>query len=405
MTTDTSDIVEYPFVKHDDLTVDPRYSELQRRGPIRARLPYGEPCWIATRYDDVKTVYGDRRFGKALVVGRDMPRMWPTRVGDDPTLLANMDPPKHTRLRRLTSGAFAPGQIRNLRGWVEGLVDEHLDHLVAAGQPADFISLYSFTFPLHVITGILGVPEANAPTFKGWIDEMIAPDSSPEVREHAHETVTEFIKGLIAERRGEASDDLFSILVRARDDEDRLNEDELVSLCMSLFLGGFETTAAQLGSTVYTLMTHRHLWQELLEAPALLPAALEELWRWIPSFRYGQAVPLSRWAYEDVELSGGVVIPAGAPVVPEHQVANRDESVFPHGWELDFHRVDPQPHLSLAWGAHRCMGAHLAHLEVEATLTKLLQRFPTLELAVPAEDVKWSQSTFLRSAAELPLAW
>jgi len=104
-------------------------------------------------------------------------------------------------------------------------------------------------------------------------------------------------------------------------------------------------------------------------------------------------------------LSGGVVIPAGEPVLPEHQVANRDESVFAHGAELDFHRTRPEPHLSLSWGPHRCMGAHLANLEVEVTLRALTERFPTLDLTVASEDIKWSRATFLRSAAELPLTW
>ena len=191
--------------------------------------------------------------------------------------------------------------------------------------------------------------------------------------------------------------------MQARDEDDRLSEDELVNLSMTLFLGGFETTAAQLGSSVWTLMARRERWQELLDDPDLLPAALEELWRWIPSFRHGQ--PMIRWANEDVELSGGIVIPAGDPVLPEHQVANRDEFVFPHGMELDFHRKTPEPHLSLAWGPHRCMGAHLANLEVEVTLRSLLERFPTLGLAVAPEEVQWSRDTFLRSATELKLTW
>ena len=209
------------------------------------------------------------------------------------------------------------------------------------------------------------------------------------------------IRGLIDERRARSTGDLLSIMVHARDEDDRLSEDELVSLGQSLVLAGFETTAAQLGSTVYTLMSHRQLWQELLDDPAVMPAALEELWRWIPSFRHG--MPMIRWASEDLELSGGVVIPAGQAVLAEHQVANRDESVFPHASEIDFHRVDPQPHLALGWGAHRCLGAQLANMEVEVALRRLLERFPALELAVAPEDVKWSPATFLRSPAELPL--
>src|SRR5262249_26323180 len=157
-----------------------------------------------------------------------------------------------------------------------------------------------------------------------------------------------YILSLVAERRKHATDDVLSDLVTARDQDDRLTEDELVMLFQSLFLGGFETTAAQLGATIYTLMKYRDLWQELVDDRELLAAALEELWRWIPTTRYG--MPMPRWASEDVELSHGVVIPAGEIIFGERAVANRDEAVFPHGWELDFHREDPEPHLTLGWG-------------------------------------------------------
>jgi cytochrome P450 len=400
---DATEIIQYPIVRHDDLTVDPRYRELQEQGPIKVQLPYGEPCWLATRYEDVRTVYSDLRFGKEMGLDRDTPRLEPVKRIGDASSIANMDHPRHTRLRRLTLAAFSRSQVRSRKEWVEGLADDLLDRMVEVGKPADFESLYAWTLPLQVITGILGVAEADIPTYRGWVDTLMSMNAQDDQKQAALRDLAEYIHRLIAERRERSTDDLLSVMVRARDDEDRLSEDELFNLFLALFLAGFETTAAQLGSTVYALMTHRHLWQELLDDPAVMPAALEELWRWIPSFRYG--MPRIRWAKEDVELSGGVVVPAGEPVLPEHQVANRDESVFPHGWELDFHRVDPQPHLSLAFGAHHCLGAHLAHLEIEVTLERLLERFPGLELAVAAEEVKWSPATFLRSPAELPLVW
>jgi cytochrome P450 len=401
MTANVGEIVQYPVVRHCDLTVDPWYRDLQQQGPIRVQLPFGEPAWLATRYYDVKTVYGDRRFGKELGLTHDVPRMHEMNV-NDPDLLVNMDPPRQTRVRRLALTAFAAPQIKTMREWVTQVVDDDLDHLLEQGSGADFIETVAWNVPLTVLTSILGVPRDEAPSFRRWVDEMVGADTEINDRMRAAETMTEYVRGLIAERRERETDDLLSVLVHARDDNDQLTEDELVSLSITLFLGGFETTAAQLGSTVYTLMTHRHLWQELLDDPTLQPAALEELWRWIPSFRFGTT--MVRWANEDVELSG-VVIPGGDAVVAEHSVANRDESVFAHGWELDFHRVDPQPHLSLAWGVHRCLGAHLAHLEVEATLDRLLTRLPTLELAVAPDDVHWSESTFLRSAVHLPLTW
>jgi cytochrome P450 len=402
MTIETNELPQYPIVDHDDLSMDPVYRELQQRGPFKARLALGEPIWIATRYEDVKTVYGDRRFGKAMGYGRDTPRMHGMAHGSDTSRLDNMDPPNHTRVRRLASGAFTPARIRGMSEWIEGMSAALLDDIEARGQGADFMALFAWQLPLRVISGVLGVPDEQIPMFKAWIDEMTGVDSALEQRMAAYERMKDFVRGLIAERRATTTDDLLCTLVQARDNDDRLSEDELVNLSMTLFLGGFETTAAQLGSSVWTLMAHRELWQELRDEPDLMPAALEELWRWIPSFRHGQ--PMIRWANEDVELSG-VVIPAGDPVLPEHMVANRDESIFPRGADLDFHRKMPEPHLSLSWGPHRCMGAHLANLEVEITLRSLLARFPTLDLAVAPDAVKWSRETFLRSAAELPLTW
>ena len=402
MATESEQPTQYPIVSCNDLTIPEIYRELQQQGPIKVKLPFGEPCWLATSYHDVKTVYGDRRFGKEIGVGRDTPRMWETHI-DDPTLIANMDPPRQTRLRRLALVAFSAPQIRSTRGWVTEIIDRYLDEFEERGPESDFVATAAWNVPLKVLTGILGIPEEDVAIFRGWVDEMTGPGTEFEDRIKAAGNMKGYVTSLIAERRAHATDDLLSVLVHARDDEDQLTEAELISLSTTLFLGGFETTAAQLGSSVFTLMSQRHLWQELLDDDALLPAALEELWRWIPSFRFG--TPMIRWASEDVELSGGVVIPAGQSVVAEHNVANRDESVFRRGWELDFRREDPPPHLALAWGVHRCLGAHLAHLEVEVMVQRLLARYPDLELAIAPQDVPWSTTSFLRSPAELPLTW
>ena len=395
--------IGYPVVRRDDLVIDDFYRDLQAKGPARVQLPFGEPCWLATSYEDVRTVYSDRRFGRELGAGRDTPRMTPESFADDPAIIANMDPPQHTRLRRLTLTAFSASQIRKLRGWVEDIVEELLSELEEAGAGADYVEVVAWNLPLRLLTGILGVKESDIPLFRGWVDTLMAIDQERSAKSEALVLLLEFIGALIAERRVKPTDDLLSIMVNARDNEDQLSEAELISLSLALFLAGFETTAAQLGSTVYVLTSQRRLWQELVDTPELLPAAIEEMWRWIPSFRFG--MPNVRWAKEDVELSGGVVIRAGDPVLPEHQVANRDGAVFPRAWEIDFHRIEPSPHLSLAVGAHRCLGMHLAGLEIEVTLEALLRRFPTLELAVPADQVMWSPSTFLRSPLAVPLCW
>jgi cytochrome P450 len=365
-------------------------------------MPFGEPCWVATSYADCKTVHGDRRFVKELGHGKILPRNHPMPPLD-PSLLANMDPPRHTRIRKLTTAAFARPRILGMREWIESIADDLLDEMVAGGDPADFVSTYAWGLPNRVVTGILGVPRDDIPTFRAFIDDMIDPTNSAEGRAAVQEKLRAYILHLVAERREHATDDVLSDLVRARDEEDRLSEDELVMLCQSLFLGGFETTAAQLGSTFYALMRQRDLWMELVEARDLVPAALEELWRWVPTTRYGN--PLPRWAAEDVEMSNGVVIPAGDVIFGERAVANRDEAMFPHAHEIDFHRDHPEPHLTLGWGQHHCVGANLAHLEIEITFEKMLERFPNLDLAVPADEVVWTKRRLLRCPEVLPLTW
>jgi cytochrome P450 len=397
-----SQVIDYPTFQDTGLAVNERYKEIQKRGLIRVKLPFGEPCWLATRYHDVRTVFGDRRFGRRLGLEKDAPGLFPGALIKDPTLLLNMDPPEHTRVRRLAAGAFAPRRIQQLV-WVQALVDELLDDMAAKGPPADFVAIFSEQLPVRVLMRILGVPEGDAAEFRGLVDASSRLDIEKEKRAEIHERIHDFMRRLIAQRRAHPTDDLLSALIEARDEGDRFSEEELVSLAVTLWNGGFKTTLWQLGLTVYTLSTHPRHWQEISGDRQLLPAALEELWRWIPAFKY--AVPFVRWASEDVEMSDGTVVRRGEAVLPELSVANRDESVFPHGWELDFHRVDPPPHLALAFGAHYCMGAHLAHLEIKLTVESLVRRFPTLALAIPEKEVSWSPSTFMRSVEALPLTW
>jgi cytochrome P450 RapN len=403
MAASTTEITKYPFASPDGLSVDLRYKELQKHGPIRVQLPVGESCWLATRYEDAKMVYFDRRFGRRAVVDHDPPSIWPMLQVKDPTLLGNMDPPEHTRIRRLASGAFTPARAAESEGWIGQMIEDLLDDMAAKGEGADFCAFVGSKLPILVLTKILGVDGKDVDRFRYWVDIIIGADTPPEKRAATMSELEAFINELIAVRREHNAGDLLSILVNARDEKDRLSEQELRHLVLALWLGGSETTYNQLGTTVYTLMTHAHLWQELVDNPDLLPAAMDELWRWIPSFKYG--TPFARWASEDVELSDGVIVRAGESVLAEHAVANRDERIYPNGWELDFHRIDPAPHLSFITGAHTCMGMHMAKREVGMTIAALLRRFPKLRLAVAPEAIHWSQATMLRSVEALPLSW
>jgi cytochrome P450 RapN len=398
----SDEVMPYPFVDDGALDVDEAYRELQQRGPIRIQLPVGPPCWLATRYDDVRTIFVDKRFSRVEPPGTDTPRMWPTHK-TDPSMPLGMDPPDHIRLRRITSPVFSPKSVRALTDDFQRYVDDLLDGIEQTGPGADFIAQYAWDLPLLVLTHMLGVPSDDAKRFRHWVESVTAYATPEDERMSSYQHIMSYIAELIAIRRERHHDDLLGMLVSARDEGDRLTEPELISTVNSLVTGGFETTASQLGSSVFALMTHRHLWEELVDGRADMDAALEELWRWVPGFRYGTM--FVRFAKEDVELSGGVVIPAGEAVVPEQNIANRDEAVFPNGWELDFHRVNPRPHLALGFGEHLCMGIHLAKIQVQLTLQSLVQRFPTLDLAIPASEVPWPPWTFMRMVQTLPLTW
>jgi cytochrome P450 RapN len=400
MTTET---INYPFCEPARLDVDERYKALQRGGLVRAKLPYGEPCWIATSYADAKTAYDFRRFGRRYGLTQAIPGMHSTENMKIPTLLLHMDPPEHTRIRQLAAGAFSPNRIQQLSGWIQGVIDELLDHIEAEGPGADFVKLYSEVLPVRVLASILGIPRERAFEFKQWVDISSAIGATIEEKLNARNTTAAFIQELIAQRRDTPSDDLLSLLVHARDEDDKFSEEELGSLSLALWHGGFKTTLWQLGTTVYTLMTHPKHWQELKENPDIMSAALTELWRWIPSFKY--AVPFVLWAKEDVEFSNGIIVRQGEAVLPEFAVANRDEEAYPNADELDFHRVNPAPHLAFTAGAHTCIGQHLARLQIRLTIESLIRRFPNLALAVPAEEIKFSTSSFMRSVEALPLKW
>ncbi len=403
MTAFADEAISYPLMEDDALDVDPAYTELQRRGPIRVQLAIGEPCWLATRHRDVRTIYTDRRFSRRLRPGIDPPGVWPGAGKIEPTFPLGMDPPEHTRLRRITAPVFSPRSVRTMTERIQGHVDELLDRVADCGVGADFVELYTWDLPIRVLTDMLGVPLSDADDFRVWVDAASDLRIADNDRIEPSRRIYAYIETLITERRRSRHDDLLGLLVDARDEGERLSEPELRDVCMSLIFGGFKTAAAQLGSTVYALMTHPDRWLELVEARTELRPALEELWRWIPSFHY--ATPFVRWAKEDVELSGGVVIRAGEFIVPEQSVANRDEAAYPNAREMDFHRVEPPPHLALGFGEHLCMGIHLAKIQLELTVATLARRFPTLELAVAPEEIRWPRRTFMRAAESLPLAW
>lgn len=398
----TGEAETYPFGPVEGLRLHPRHTSLREQpGLARIRMPYGGEAWLATRYDDVKAVLSDPRFSRAAAAGRDVPRARPPM--DSPSMLISMDPPDHTRLRRLVGTAFTARGVARMRPDIQDVVSTLVDGMVATGPPADLASAVAWPLPVTVICDLLGVPAEDQDSFRHWTEMTLAlgAESRPDEIAGARDHLNGYLSSLVDRRRAHPTDDLLSALVDARDGGDRLSEEELVRLAVTLLISGHETTANQIGNAVFVLLSEGH-WARLVSGgPELVPRAVEELLRYIP---LGASVDFARVATEEVEL-GGQHIQAGEAVLVEFYAANRDQRAFAHPDRLDLLRENNNSHLTFGHGVHHCLGAQLARLEMQEVVTALITRFPALRLAVALDEVRWRADRLVRGVLALPVAW
>ncbi|MBZ4018040.1 cytochrome P450 family protein [Streptomyces purpurogeneiscleroticus] len=383
------------------------YERLREAGPVhRITGPDGQPAWLVTRYADVRSGLADpllsldKRNSSTGYRGFSLPPALDSN-------LLNMDPPDHTRVRRLVAKAFTPGRVDKLRAPVAKVAHDLLDAIEAKGR-ADLLADFAGPLPIIVICDLLGIPERDRLDFRAWSDALITPDPArPEAAKEAVGAMLRFYTGLIATKRAEPGDDLLSDLIAVRDEPDgdggvagdRLSEDELTSLAFLILLAGYENTVHLIGNSVLALLDHPELLAELRADPARLPAAVEEL------ARFDGPAPLAirRFPLEDIEI-GGVRIPAGESVLLSLAAANRDPERFTDPTKLDPHREN-FGHLALGHGIHYCLGAPLARMETQTALDAVIQRFPGLRLDVPREEMQWRRSIRARGLISLPVAW
>ncbi|MFC4564162.1 cytochrome P450 [Nocardiopsis mangrovi] len=340
----------------------------------------------------------DPRFSRAVAVDRDEPRARPLRMRPD--TIVSMDPPDHTRLRRLVAKAFTARRVEALQPRTEAIADRLLTEMLADGAPADLVERFSLPFVIAVICELLGVPFEDRVLFHDWSETIISTSAPRDEVEESSEAMRAYVSRLIGLRRAEPADDLITGLVEARDDHDRLSEAELVSLAMTLLIAGHEATSSQIANFVYALLTREGAWARLVADPGLIPPAVEELTRHIP---LGEAFDFARYALEDVELAGGTVR-AGDAVIPFVSAANRDPAVWGDPEDVVLDR-DRNPHLGFGHGVHHCLGALLARMELQVALRTLTRRFPGLRFAVPEPDLRWKTGTLARGLIALPVSW
>jgi cytochrome P450 len=372
---------------------------LQDRPVVQAELPDGSLVWLVAGFDEARQVLIDQRFSRALAVapGRPLQGLELSAAGT----IVGLDPPEHTRLRKLVASAFTARRVEAHRPRVVSIVNELIDGLLERPEPADLVTAFSLPLPVQVICELLGVPTQDLSKFHAWSDTILGDwqRDSDQIMSALLELYNYFT-GLIELKRAEPADDLMTALIDARDSQDRLSEEELTTMGCTLLIGGHETTANQINLSLVALLAHPDELAKLRSDPDLIPGAVEELTRYVS---IGDGRMPARVTTEDVTL-GDVTIPAGDVVVPLSATANRDPRAFRDPNTLDVGRP-PANHLGFGAGIHHCLGAQLARLELQEALRGLIGRMPGLRLAVRADQLRFKPGMAIYSLAELPVRW
>ncbi len=394
----TPEPLSYPFVREVPTEPPPQLAEMRRHQPVcPITLPTGAKAWIATRHADVRKVLADRRFSRAALVAPQAPRS--QFVDPEQDMMNTMDPPEHGRVRRLANPRFTVPRINALRPRIEELAEELAERMAAMPPPVNLNTAYAGPLTKSVISWILGLPPSDQQLFDNWNDHFTSLTKyTGEQMQAVRQEMNEFFRGVVAAKRLAPGDDLISDLLEPTADG-LLTEPEIIALGVVVLLAGYDTVTTAMGSAVVTLLDHPEELATLRADPGRYPAAVEELLR----FNGLSGSALLRLTTTEVEL-GGVVLPAGSAVIPSVGSGCRDEGMFN---EADRFDVDRRQHGQLAFGhgPHFCIGADLARTELEIGLRVLMNRFPTLKVAVPHSELRWKDYSALGGWEQMPVEW
>jgi cytochrome P450 len=396
--TTSTPLPQLPFQQTHPLETAPTLRELQSRGAIhRIRTPVGHEAWLVTSYAHVRELLDDRRLGRSHRQPDTAARSGESALFGGPLGDFDTEAADHARMRALLQPHFSPKHLRTLIPKVEALTASLLDDLDDEGPPADLHAKLALPLPILVICELLGVPYADRDQFRTWTVD------AGNVRDHArseHGLAELYRYGLelVKHKRTQPGDDVISRLCAT----DGVSDEEAAASSMHLLFAGHETTVVQIGWDALLLLTNPGRWQALSDNPALIPNAVEELLR--ASTRGGAGIAgIPRYARTDIPIEG-VTIRAGDLVLLDIGSANHDPAVFIEPDSVDLGRKQAA-HLTFGYGAHYCIGAPLARIELKTVFAQLIPRFPSMQLTVDCSTLTARHDVLAGGLNELPVAW
>lgn len=393
-------ITALPCMRSHPFNPPTELSELGQQAPIhRLIYPDGHHGWLVTGYSAVRKVLTDSRFSASS----EFKRAPVSRPGVEPFYghkalpgwLVDMDPPEHTRFRKALSEPLSLKRIKTLTPRIKQIVHEHLDAMEKKGSPVDLVESFALPVPSLTICELLGVPYDSRHEFQRNSAVLFSLDVGADEAAASMTYLTDFLRDLVQYKRRHAAKDLLSELISLSE----FNDEEIAGMGVLLLTAGHETTANMLALGTYALISNPTQLAAFKRDPELIDNTVEELLRYLSIFHFG--VP--RTPLEDVELEG-FTIKAGESMTLSLPAANRDPTQFDSANLLDIQRP-ARGHFAFGFGIHYCMGINLARIEMQIAYSALFQRFPTLHLAVPSEDIRLNTDAGLYGVHRLPVAW
>ena len=397
-------VSKWPFEREEPLDPPPGYSELRAKCPVsKVELWDGSEAWLATRYADIRTLLADPRLSSDTSK-EGFPQSSETlaRARGGQKSFARLDPPKHDQHRRMVAKDFLVAHVNDLRPYLEELVDGLLDEMEQHGPPVDLVPAFAQAVPAHVICRLLDLPDEDSEFFQDRVNTWMSLDSTPDASAQAGADALEYFARLVDEREVEVRNgregDIISRLISDHLIPGDLTKVELTHILHLLLVGGFDTTANMIALSTLTFFDHPDQLAEIRADPSLVPAAVEELLRYLTVAHH----VAFRLAADDIELREHC-IHAGEGVIAPLAAANRDPEVFDDPDVFDIHR-DARSHVAFGYGLHQCLGQPLARVELKVVFERFFQRFPNLSLAVPREELRFRNS-MIYGVESLPVTW